>query len=440
MRLHIFQSDKGDCLLLEGKGGGRILCDGGMSNSMTAHVSPRLAKLRAAKERIDIAYVSHIDQDHISGVLRLLRDELDWRIFEHHKSKGHVKVKKPTNARPPEIGGIWHNAFRDQLGGAAVKVEDMLAQSVSTLLATRLPTLQAVGEHMYQIATSIPEAIELSKLASANVLRIPVNKLPGANGPAKLLMVRKNQKPVKIGSLRLTIVGPTNDELEKLKAGWDNWLRDNGERVEKIAREVRKRLEEFSNGTPGPIDLRDWNGIPDFKGVTIPNIASLMFLVEEDGKRLLLTGDSQQEIILKGLEQTGVINREGMPGEATHVNVLKVQHHGSENNMDAAFARRISADHYVFCGNGEHENPDLGVIDTVFQSRVGGPTKRAKAPEARDRAFTMWFSSTSQVGPSGKGAIAHMRDVEKTVAGMVKKAKGQMKAVFNKGDFVTLTV
>jgi hypothetical protein len=129
-----------------------------------------------------------------------------------------------------------------------------------------------------------------------------------------------------------------------------------------------------------------------------------------------------------------------MPGEATHVNVLKVQHHGSENNMDAAFARRISADHYVFCGNGEHENPDLGVIDTVFQSRVGGPTRRAKAPEARDRAFTMWFSSTSQVGPSGKGAIAHMRDVEKTVAGMVKKAKGQMKAVFNKGDFVTLTV
>ena len=54
--------------------------------------------------------------------------------------------------------------------------------------------------------------------------------------------------------------------------------------------------------------MRDWEGIPDYKGVTVPNIASLMFMVEEDGKRLLLTGDGQQDFILAGLKRTGFLD------------------------------------------------------------------------------------------------------------------------------------
>ena len=35
-----------------------------------------------------------------------------------------------------------------------------------------------------------------------------------------------------------------------------------------------------------------------------------------------------------------------------HVDVLKMPHHGSDRNMDRAFLERITADHYVFSGNG----------------------------------------------------------------------------------------
>ena len=116
-----------------------------------------------------------------------------------------------------------------------------------------------------------------------------------------------------------------------------------------------------------PFDLRDWNGIPDHKGVTAPNVASLMFMVEEDGKTLLLTGDGQQDFILQGLQRTGYLGDDGI-----HVDVLKVQHHGSENNMDADFARQVSADHYVFCGNGSHGNPEESVIRRHLQFTAGG--------------------------------------------------------------------
>jgi len=93
MKLNIFQSDKGDCILLESEDGKRILCDGGMSRSMSKHVAPALGKLRKAKKNIDFAYVSHIDQDHISGVLQLMQDELDWRVFEHQKRLGNKRAK-----------------------------------------------------------------------------------------------------------------------------------------------------------------------------------------------------------------------------------------------------------------------------------------------------------------------------------------------------------
>ena len=108
--------------------------------------------------------------------------------------------------------------------------------------------------------------------------------------------------------------------------------------MKKLREQLKSRIDEFSSGTltDSPLDLRDWWGVPDFKGVTTPNVASLMFMVQEGDKTLLLTGDCQQDFIIKGLERTGFLE----PGEHVRVNVLKVQHHGSENNMDDAFAER----------------------------------------------------------------------------------------------------
>jgi hypothetical protein len=435
VKLDIFQSDKGDCILLESKDGKRILCDGGMSRSMSAHVAPTLGKLRKANKGIDFAYVSHIDQDHISGVLRLLQDELDWRVFEHQKDSGNKKVKPPKAPRPPEIGGIWHNSFGSQLPKTLKPVEDLLAAAVPALLATRVEKLQHAGEELYDIATSIPEAIKVSRLASSKILGIPMNQVPGLANAGKLMMVRPGQSSFNVGSLALTIVGPTHKELTELRAGWRTWLEENEDTVKAIDEQLKKKISKFGTGaTSEPISLRDWNGIPDFKGVTAPNIASLMFMVQEDSKALLLTGDSQQDIIIDGLESTGFLGASGL-----HLDVLKVPHHGSENNTDVRSAALISADHYVFCGNGEHENPDLGVVEMLIKSRLDSdPKRQAKAPQAAGRPFKFWFSSSDKVGPVNAKGEAHMREVQKMVAAAVKKSKGRMKAVFNEGDFLTL--
>ena len=193
--------------------------------------------------------------------------------------------------------------------------------------------------------------------------------------------------------MKFTIVGPTDQELTDLKNGWVTWLQTM-KRTSGESRELRRRIEEFSNGVSGdsPFDLRDWNGIPDYKGVTPPNVASLMFMVEEG------TGANLKRLLLTVTRTPGQDPARSAPdplsgGPGLHLDVLKVQHHGSENNLDADFARHVSARNYVFCGDGLHGNPNTGVIDLIFQSRRGRrPSGRAGG---RQRGVPLWFSTTS---------------------------------------------
>lgn len=436
MNLHIYQSAQGDCLLLEGADGALVLCDGGMRSSVKAGVRDALSQLRAAGRELDYIYVSHIDSDHISGVLQLLEDELAWRVFDYHQSSGEAGVQPPAVPRPPVIKGLLNNAFRDQIGVNSKDVEELLAVAVPSLFATADPRLVDVALELQDIATSIPEAISVSRLAADDALDIPVNVLPGQNGPAKLLFFRDAPESFAVGSMQFTIVGPSHEELTDLKQGWVNWLRANKEKVRQLRKELKRRIEGFSTGTAGsPFDLRDWNGIPDFRGVTAPNVASLMFMVEEGGRRLLLTGDSQQDKILDGLRRTGFLNDQGL-----HLDVLKVQHHGSEHNLDANFARQVSARHYVFCGNGLHGNPALEVIDFIYASRLGSADERALAPEAHDQPFHFWFSTTSAAQEDGSARQGIFRELEAHVAELEAASDGQLAVHYNEGVSVTLAI
>jgi beta-lactamase superfamily II metal-dependent hydrolase len=56
------------------------------------------------------------------------------------------------------------------------------------------------------------------------------------------------------------------------------------------------------------------------ESVTPPNLASLMLLVEEGGKSILLTGDAPWDQIVDGLEQTGRLAE----GQTLSIDVVKV--------------------------------------------------------------------------------------------------------------------
>jgi hypothetical protein len=159
-----------------------------------------------------------------------------------------------------------------------------------------------------------------------------------------------------------------------------------------------------------------------------------MFMVEEGGKRLLLTGDSHQDMILDGLEKTGFL-----VNNCIHLDVLKVQHHASEHNLKLKFAKSVSADHYIFTGNGENGNPELSVIDLIYQSRLGKPAQRTLDPRAAGRKFKFWFSTTSAAQEPGSNEQKVYKAVEKHVGDLVAASNGMLTAAFNSGTSITLT-
>lgn len=414
MKFTVFQSEKGDCLLLESDQGTHILSDGGMPISYKKHVAPHLGKMRQNGEKLDLVYVSHIDQDHIAGVLQMMDDEAAWRVFDHQTNNGNPGFPEPDSPRPPEVSDIWHNAFHEQLGENRGPIESMLAASASILSASTAPKLMAMSEEHQMLALSVKEAILLSRRIGNKQLGIALNA--PANG--KLMYVRPQLSPFLLGDLNIWVIGPFEADLRKLRTEWNEWLRANQDAVRELQRRAREDEGNMGNDMSRLARLLETRAeeLGNRDKVTAPNLASLMFLIEEtkaDGsvRRYLMTGDGAGQDILKGLEHHGFIDATN-PG--MHVDVLKVQHHGSENNLDADFCRRITADHYIFCGNGEHENPDPRVIKVLLASRVGTAAQRSPNAEAGN-SFKVWFNSSSTVS-SKAAAREHMKKLEKMMA------------------------
>jgi beta-lactamase superfamily II metal-dependent hydrolase len=388
MKLKAFQSDHGDCLLLTNDAGTtNILVDGGVSSSYNEHVAAAMGKLRTAKKKLDVVYVSHIDQDHIGGILKMLDDEAAWRVHLFQKSHNNPNSKPPKVPRPPEVLELWHNGFHDQVPKNGKPIADAISATAPVLAGSKNPEIVAEALRQSELATSIGEAIEVSRRISPKQLNIPLN--PRFDG--KLMMLRLNQQPIKIGGLTFTIIGPTSGHLKTLREEWNTWLEstDGKKRLKAInAAAVR---DEERMGTSSEFDAlmkslliqAESFGNPD--EVTTPNLASLTLLVEDGTTSLLLTGDARGDQIVDGLKQAGRLDANGK----IEVDVLKVPHHGAENNIDSDFVEAVIARDYVFCGNGFAGNPNHKVVEMMHRRRLA----------ASPKPFKFWFNSSGAVSP-----------------------------------------
>jgi beta-lactamase superfamily II metal-dependent hydrolase len=53
----------------------------------------------------------------------------------------------------------------------------------------------------------------------------------------------------------------------------------------------------------------------------------------------------------------------------THVDILKLPHHGSIRNVGPSFFERIIADHYVISANGRFGNPESETLELIVAAR-----------------------------------------------------------------------
>jgi len=83
-------------------------------------------------------------------------------------------------------------------------------------------------------------------------------------------------------------------------------------------------------------------------------------------------------------------------------------------------AERVTADHYIFCGNGKHDDPDTRVVKLICESH--------RKVRPRDK-FTLWFNCAPKVAPAGKPQ-AYMEEVKKEVDTQIAVSSGKIKAMY----------
>ena len=351
--LDVRRARKGDCLLLHfgpRDTPGLALIDGGPATVYQAHLRPRLEQLRQARHLadnqplpVDLLMVSHVDDDHIQGILDLTKEMIEAK-----------DAHRPQRLR---IASFWHNSFDAILGNPPKELTAALSGHFgAAAVGGALPSDATLDDDVdWPDGRPADEEIHdtlkvLASIEQGHRLRTDAAKLGLELNPefdGKLVMVGAD--PIDAGrGLTLTVVGPMLPELQALHQKHEAWLRD---------------LKAKKKSPPAALAA--------FVDQSVPNLSSLVVLAAAGGRRMLLTGDARGDKILEGLQQVGAL----APGadSVVHVDLLKVPHHGSANNLTRGFFERVTADHYVFSGNGEHGNPERESIEMLFAARAGQP-------------------------------------------------------------------
>jgi beta-lactamase superfamily II metal-dependent hydrolase len=330
--LDVRRAKKGDCLILHygsKKDPGLMLIDAGPSSVYKPHLKPRLAEIRKARGLaengslpVDLLMVSHIDDDHIKGVLDL--------------TKELIEAKTAQQPLPVKIKSVWHNTFDDIIGNDPKELTAAVtAQFGTASLSGDGEEVEGLDPDAAKVLASVSQGFRLRDDTRALKLRIN----PEFSG--KLVLAKEKGKKVDMGKgLKFTVVGPMNGEVVALQKQHDTFLK-------------KKEKEK--------------GALAAFTDSSVANLSSVVVLAEVGKKRILLTGDARGDKVLEGLELVGLLKKDGK--SKIHVDILKGPHHGSNRNVEKIFFDRITADHYVFSGNGEHGNPERETLEMLLAAR-----------------------------------------------------------------------
>jgi beta-lactamase superfamily II metal-dependent hydrolase len=321
LHVDIIQAEFGDCFLIEleddSSNPHNLLIDGGPSAIYKEHLRPTLQEI-CKNKILDLIICTHIDVDHIGGLLALFVD------MDSNKT-GSSKLGLSVN-------GLWHNSLQGLLGASTVdtvRINEFLT-SIESLNYNNFEKPDTLS-----VMKAVGEGIELGDLGKQ--LSIPLN-YQFKNG---LVVTDKNTTQIKIGNATLQILGPSQKNIERLRKLWSDWVAKHSKN--KVGYEKYEELIAVDS--------------------SVSNLSSIMFLMEYEGKKAIFTGDGLGNDLIQMLSLKGLMDKDGK----IHVDLLKVPHHGSERNISKEFFDRIIADTYIISANGRDANPSLSTLELIIE-------------------------------------------------------------------------
>jgi len=301
---------EGDCFWIEyGEEGGRthrVLIDGGRGRQAYDVLKARFAELPDDEKAFDLLVNTHVDADHIEGLLRLVEDdELDVTFDD-------VWFNGFEHLTPPPPGGI--ESFGPKQGERFTK----------GILTRDWNWNRAFDKH----SVVVPDEGDL-----------PIKTLPGG--------------------MELTLLSPNWDGLKSMKSVWIKKCKEAGLIPGTDARrEEIEGLESFGNlNSDMVLELAD----SDYEGDSSEaNATSIAFIAEFGGKRALFAGDAHVETLLPNLQRVDT---------PTRLDAFKVSHHGSRGTLSKELMAQLDCDTFLISTNGSrHHHPHRAAIARIVTS------------------------------------------------------------------------
>ena len=309
--IEVLPASDGDCLWVEWGDSlkpFRMLIDGGRAqkSKISAPLAERIG--RADPKRIDLIVATHIDDDHISGLVPFFSD-------------------LPAGL---EIGDVWFNSLKhlpasDELGSASA---DRLANA-----------LEAQGLPWNANAA-------WAKTPRHAVVRHPARSLP----------------VIDIFGLHLTLLSPTIEQLDRLRAEWPAALRAEGMDEDGSAVKEGDVLGYGADQTATIPELRRRSLGSDSSK---PNASSIAFIAEYEGRTVLFAADAIAPVIVDGL-------RLWRPDGEIRFDAIKMSHHGSENNLSDELLALVRCHDWLISTDGSlHHHPNRRAIAHLTWKQPG---------------------------------------------------------------------
>jgi hypothetical protein len=320
-QLEMLPAAEGDALLLtygDSEHPRHVLIDGGRRSTYPL-LRERILEIplnEDGKRYFELLIVSHIDADHIEGIIGLLQDdELEC-----------------------EFGDIWFNDFQHLEPLVAGEMPTHLGAKQGEFLGALLHHLDLPwNEHFQGGAVVMPPEPH------------PLPRIELADG------------------LTLTLVSPSIESLIKLRKKWNKVIEAAGF----VPGNREAALTQFGD--------KAWTRLLTHLGTdrkrptndhSEANGSSIGVVAEYEGHRLLLSGDAWHKVLHPALVRWR--DEHEPDAERVKLDAFKLPHHGSKNNINDKLMAVIDCPRYLVSTSGSRfRHPDVPAIETIMDHHHG---------------------------------------------------------------------
>lgn len=348
----MYKAGYGDAFLirLRGKVSFNILIDMGLKTTYRNEIKKDLLQLAKQGEKIDLLVVSHIDNDHINGVVEFIKEN----------GKEHKIIY---------VDEVWHNSYR-HLQFSNKKFDSISQQERSVLKEIKNQNINVfiedgVSDIGYQ------EGVSLASL----LYNYNYNWNNKFNGEAVCIENNFNNL-IKVGNCIL--LSPDKRKLTKLAEKWKDKLDEiiydfnlSDDRLFDDAYEFYMQNLKESNFIESSISyVKDNYNLEELskkeeKEIDPKNGSSISFILEFEGKKMLFLGDAHEDLIF---ERLSLLKKEGY---SLDFKLVKLSHHGSNRNISNRLIDLIDSEYFLISTNGKrHSHPNIEALSKIIMKKT----------------------------------------------------------------------